>query len=132
MTKRIGRQWGPVQVHPQRQGVDTPEPAEWAAVAQPAQAGPAWVREVELWSGGQARLAARTVVVHWSAHNPWARVQQLGHQPLGELLFTWPDIVRGPVYAAHTPLGWARYGVYHRHAAPLLLLEVFLPALVQP
>jgi chorismate-pyruvate lyase len=56
----------------------------------------------------------------------------LGQQPLGELLFVWPDIERGPLYIAHTPMGWARYCVYHRHQAPLLLVEVFLPALLQP
>jgi chorismate--pyruvate lyase len=134
LTQRLREHRPPVQVQPVFEGLQTPHPAEQALLHIPAApATPsAWVREVQLLGAGQPRLWARTVIPHWSAHNPWAQVQTLGQQPLGELLFVWPDIVRGPLHVAHTPMGWARYCVYHRHQAPLLLAEVFLPALLLP
>jgi chorismate--pyruvate lyase len=133
LTQRLREHLPPVQVKPVFEGLQTPHPAEHALLHIPAPNRPtAWVREVQLLGAGQPRLWARTVISHWSAHNPWAQVQTLGQQPLGELLFVWPDIIRGPLHVAHTPMGWARYCVYHRHQAPLLLAEVFLPALLQP
>jgi chorismate lyase len=133
LTQRLRDHLPPVQVQPVFEGLQTPHPAEHTRLHIPAGATPtAWVREVQLLGAGQPRLWARTVIPHWLAHNPWAQVQTLGQQPLGELLFVWPDIVRGPLHVAHTPMGWARYCVYHRHQAPLLLVEVFLPALLQP
>lgn len=133
LTQRLREQYGTVQVQPLFEGLQTPHPTESHILnATPAQTPPAWVREVQLLGGCVPRLWARTVIPHWSAHNPWAQVQTLGQQPLGELLFVWPDIERGPLHIGHTPMGWARYCVYHRHQAPLLLTEVFLPALLQP
>jgi chorismate--pyruvate lyase len=115
------------------EGLQKPHPTENVVLNVPTPSSPsAWVREVQLLGAGLPRLWARTVIPHWSADNPWSQVQTLGQQPLGELLFVWPDIVRGPLHVAHTPMGWARYCVYHRHQAPLLLAEVFLPALLQP
>jgi chorismate lyase len=133
LTQRLREHLPPVQVQPLFEGLQAPSSTEFSILALPDTATPsAWVREVQLLGGGVPRLWARTVIPQWSAHNPWAQVQTLGQQPLGELLFVWPDIERGPLYIAHTPMGWARYCVYHRHQAPLLLVEVFLPALLQP
>ena len=133
LTQRLRQHLPPVQVRPVFEGLQAAHPMENTALGlAPAPGASAWVREVQLLGAGQPRLWARTVIPHWSAHNPWAQVQTLGQQPLGELLFVWPDIVRGPLHVAHTPMGWARYCIYHRHQAPLLLAEVFLPALLQP
>jgi chorismate--pyruvate lyase len=133
LTQRLREHVPPVQVQPLFEGLQTPHMAESIRLGVPNTAPPTtWVREVQLLGAGRPRLWARTVIPHWSAHNPWAQVQTLGPQPLGELLFVWPDIVRGPLHVAHTPMGWARYCVYHRHQAPLLLAEVFLPALLLP
>ena len=133
LTQRLRQHLPPVQVRPVFEGLQAAHAMEnWVLGLEQSHANRAWVREVELLGAGQPRLWARTVIPHWSAHNPWAQVQTLGQQPLGELLFVWPDIVRGPLHIAHTPMGWARYCVYHRHQAPLLLAEVFLPALLQP
>jgi chorismate--pyruvate lyase len=133
LTQRLREHWPAVQVQPLFEGLQTPHMAECLCLSVPNTAAPtAWVREVQLLGAHQPRLRARTVIPHWSAHNPWAQVQTLGQQPLGELLFVWPDIIRGPLHVAHTPMGWARYCVYHRHQAPLLLAEVFLPALLLP
>lgn len=132
LTQRLREHCPPVQVLPLFEGLQTPQPIESSLLDLAIRPEPtAWVREVQLLGAGQPRLWARTVIPHWSAHNPWAQVQTLGQQPLGELLFVWPDIVRGPLHIAHTPMGWARYCIYHRHQAPLLLAEVFLPALLR-
>ena len=133
LTQRLRDQFGAVQVQPLFEGLQQPHPIESHILnASHAQVPDAWVREVQLLGANVPRLWARTVIPNWSAHNPWAQVQTLGQQPLGELLFVWPDIERGPLHIGHTPMGWARYCVYHRHQAPLLLAEVFLPALLQP
>lgn len=133
LTQRLREHYPPVQVEPLFEGRQAPHPHEARILGQPdPHEAPAWVREVQLLGAQVPRLWARTVIPQWSAHNPWAQVQTLGQQPLGELLFVWPDIVRGPLHMGLTPLGWARYCVYHRHQAPLLLTELFLPTLLQP
>ena len=94
----------------------------------------AWVRCVELRCQGQARIHARTVIPHWSPANPWAEVQSLGRQPLGELLFSLPDLKRSAFEWAQwpspqnpgQPQALARRCVFERAEAPLLLIEVFL------
>jgi chorismate lyase len=138
LTQRLREQLPPVLVQPLAEGLQALSDAECCLLGLPARnvdqtfAPEAWIREVHLIGANAPRIWARTVIPNWSAHSPWAQVQTLGQQPLGELLFVWPDIERGPLHIAHTPMGWARYCVYHRHQAPLLLVEVFLPALLQP
>jgi chorismate lyase len=132
LTQRLREHVPPVHVQPLFEGLQAPSPDECRILQQPqGVVSSTWVREVHLLGAGVPRLWARTVIPNWSAHNPWAQVQTLGQQPLGELLFVWPDIARGPLHIAHTPMGWARYCVYHRHQAPLLLTEVFLPTLLE-
>jgi chorismate-pyruvate lyase len=70
--------------------------------------------------------------------NPWAQVQQLGRQPLGELLFRATDLERSafewcgdadwpaPSPAADRTHVLARRCVFQRDHAPLLLTEAFL------
>jgi chorismate--pyruvate lyase len=143
LTERLRHQWGDVAVHLLDEGLARPLLHESARL-QLAPATLAWVRCVLLVCQNQPRVYARTVISNWNPANPWAEVQRLGRQPLGELLFRLPDLQRsgfewgqggawphaehwtGHASAPprHEPL--ARRCVFLREQAPLLLTEVFL------
>lgn len=141
LTERLRQQWGDVAVQLLSEGQTAPLPheAQRLGLAPPALA---WVRCVLLVCQGRPRVYARTVIPQWTPHNPWAEVQRLGQQPLGELLFRLPDLQRSRFewacgldwpHAAHwqaqrPPDGVARRCVFERAHAPLLLTEVFLEA----
>jgi chorismate--pyruvate lyase len=132
-----------VTVHLLDECLATPLPHESTRL-QLAPATSAWVRCVLLVCQNQLRVYARTVIPDWTAHNPWAEVQRLGSQPLGELLFRLPDLQRSGFewgegltwphadhWTAHAsaqpqPEPLARRCVFVREQAPLLLTEVFL------
>lgn len=143
LTERLRQRWGNVAVHLLGEGLATPLRHESARL-QLAPAMLAWVRCVLLVCQNQPRVYARTVIPDWTAHNPWAEVQRLGSQPLGELLFRLPDLQRSgfewgqsvswphaehwtsPASAQPQPEPLARRCVFVREQAPLLLTEVFL------
>jgi chorismate--pyruvate lyase len=143
LTERLRHQWGDVAVHLLDEGLARPLPHESTRLRL-APATLAWVRCVLLVCQNQPRVYARTVIPDWTALNPWAEVQRLGRQPLGELLFRLPDLQRSGFEWGHDwvwphadrwtgqasaqprsePL--ARRCVFVREQAPLLLTEVFL------
>ena len=139
LTARLRDHWGDVTVRLLDEGQTVPLPHE----AQRLGITPdttTWVRCVLLVCQGRPRVYARTVIPNWGRHNPWAEVQRLGQQPLGELLFRLPDLQRsgfewGPAQnwphagqwqAAGSSDALARRCVFARAQAPLLLTEVFL------
>jgi len=107
----------------------------------------AYVRDVLLMGDGQARVFAHSVLPHPSLRGGWNGITRLGSKPLGEALFTNPRIrrlgltlrridARHPLYRAarrHTGLTarylWARRSVFCLNGQPLLVTEVFLPAI---
>ncbi len=137
LTARLRDTWGEVSVEVIEEGLSAPLPHEAERLGMPI-GDVAWVRCVWLRTQGRARLHARTVIPQWGRYNPWAQVQRLGSQPLGELLFRLPDLLRGEFEwcgdadwpapdpdVVRTP--WlARRCLFQREAAPLLLTEVFL------
>lgn len=137
LTARLRETWGTVSVELIEEGLSTPLPHEAERLGLP-DGEPAWVRCVCLRAGGCARLYARTVISAWGPLNPWAQVQRLGQQPLGELLFRMPDLQRSafewcgdaawPSPSPSKPdTPWlARRCVFRRQGVPLLLTEVFL------
>ncbi len=137
LTARLRETWGEVSVEVIEEGLTTPLPTEADRLAMPHGAA-AWVRCVWLRCHGQARLYARTVIPQWSPLNPWVQVQQLGRQPLGELLFRATDLERSafewcgdadwpsPDPAAAHVNALARRCLFQREGAPLLLSEAFL------
>lgn len=143
LTERLRHHWGDVAVHLLDEGLTTPLPHESTRLRL-APATLAWVRCVLLVCQGQPRVYARTVIAAWMPCNPWAEVQRLGQQPLGELLFRLPDLQRSG-FEWGEGLAWpharhwtarasaqpqrhplARRCVFVREQAPLLLTEVFL------
>ena len=137
LTARLRATWGDVSVDVIGEGLAMPLPHEASRLAMP-EADMAWVRCVWLRCHGQARVYARTVIPHWGALNPWAQVQRLGRQPLGELLFRATDVERsafewcadanwpstGDAAPASAPV-LARRCLFGRRGAALLLTEVF-------
>ena len=108
----------------------------------------AWVRCVLLQCDNQNWVYARTVIPNLTPESPWAALEKLGNKPLGEVLFELPSIQRTPFEFSSQALsswpdlcqqleveyrqgkGYARRSIFTQKEAPLLLTEVFLPALV--
>lgn len=136
LTQRLREHWGDAAVQLLDEGLSTPLPHEAQRLGLPPDAH-AWVRCVLLVCRGEPRVYARTVIPGWTPHNPWAQVQRLGQQPLGELLFRLPDLQRS-AFEWNADASWphlqniegepplARRCVFERAEAPLLLTEVFL------
>jgi len=93
----------------------------------------AWLRCVQIECENQPLIYARTVIPHFNANNPWHQIQQLGNQPLGEILFSRNDLQRSEFefcLSNHWPelnqSLLARRCIFIQNQAPLLLTEVFI------
>ncbi len=100
------------------------------------------VREIEFACAGERWIFAQSVFPDSTlARYPWLR--ELGESPLGEALRRVPETVREPLEYAELPVDhplsrlaqadggplWARRAVYRLAGAPIIVQEVFLPAL---
>ena len=101
------------------------------------------VREVEFGCDGERWVFARSVFPDSTvARYPW--LQELGGAPLGEALHRVAGVAREPLEYCELPRAhelaltaqpgaaqplWARRAVYRLAGAPILVQEVFLPAL---
>ena len=106
-------------------------------------------REVTLNCGNRAVVFAHSVLSPQSLKGPWRMLGGLGAKPLGAALFADPCIRRFPLRfrqlsvhhrlyprAAHClrrppPVLCARRSLFVLHDAPLLVTEVFLPAILE-
>lgn len=105
----------------------------------------AWVREVHLLAGDEPWVYARTVIPRRTLRGHGRTLTGLGTRPLGAVLFADPGVVRGPLQIARLDLRcplarracaeaerlplWGRRSVFRIDGRPLLVCEVFLPAL---
>lgn len=105
----------------------------------------AWVREVQLLAGDTPWVYARTVIPRRTLRGHGRMLTGLGTRPLGAVLFADPGVVRGPLQVARLDLRcplarraragtaglplWGRRSTFHIDGRPLLVCEVFLPAL---
>lgn len=107
----------------------------------------AWIREVQLRCAGEPWVYARTVIPAATLQGRGQRLQRLGARPLGEVLFTEPGVRRGVVEIARiapgqwlhrrifgvaAPAVWGRRSLFYFGRRPLLVNEIFLPALPLP
>jgi len=110
----------------------------------------ACLREVLLIADDRPVVYARSLVCRDSLRGAWAMFAGIGARPLGAALFADPLIRRGPLHAhrldkrdvryqrvaecvkiaGHQAL-WARRSCFLRHARPLIVCEVFLPAILE-
>lgn len=107
------------------------------------------VREVFLYCGERPAVFARSVLMPTGLRGPWHALDDLGSRPLGAALFADPRVKRMPLrfrkinphhplyHRATVPLStrpphlWARRSVFCLGGRPLLVTEVFLPAIFE-
>ncbi|VAW77221.1 Chorismate--pyruvate lyase [hydrothermal vent metagenome] len=107
----------------------------------------AWVRHVQLLCDGEPWVFARTVVPVTTLSGAQRRLAYLGNRPLGAYLFADPGMQRSPVQLACVKRDsalykdavrglrrkpqkiWGRRSVFRVGGKPLLVSEIFLPAI---
>ena len=108
----------------------------------------ALVREVLLYCGDNPWVFARSVLPRKTLTGPRRFLGKLGNRPLGEILFSDPNIQRDALEIAEIKNGqrmfncatqclistpdfvWGRRSVFYLHKKPLLVNEVFLPSVL--
>lgn len=145
MTKRMnlaGKQ--PLEVNLLQQNWQQPLESESQRLQLPLHE-PTLLREVELLSGGEIWIYARTIIPKGSLEGKLSCLNDLGTRPLGEILFSFPELMRSPFEVAKLmPMHieyqlatrhitdkpdhlWARRSIFSVDEQSLLLTEVFLP-----
>lgn len=107
----------------------------------------ALIREVVLYCGEKPVIFARTVIPKRTLTGKQRRLAFLGDRPLGAYLFSQPNLAREAMEIAqirpehtihqmvenalgeHTGNLWGRRSVFRLKKKPLLVAEIFLPAL---
>jgi len=146
LTARLERHAGPVKVRVLFQGLRRPNRDEAFLFAAPSAR--VLVREVLLLRGATPLVYAHTVVAPGALRGAWRGVAGLGTRPLGAALFADPRIARFPLRQKRLPLAhplyrraaaqlktmppslWARRSIFAAGKSPILVSEVFLPAIL--
>ena len=110
----------------------------------------AQVREVFLYGNGAPLVFAHSVLPRKSLQGQWRNLGRLGNKPLGATLFANPKVKRTPLaykklsaqhvlyqtatndMKAKPAYLWARRSVFSLNCASIMVIEVFLPNLIQP
>jgi len=116
-----------------RQGLYRPSRSEARALGLPPRR-LALIREVQLRGAGVPWVYARSVFPVTTLSGAEQRLSCIGNRPLGALLFRDPSMRREPLQIGELRLQdgtrlWARRSVFRLAGKPLLVCEVFLPAL---
>jgi len=148
LTARIANRCPGVRVRVVFQGMRRPDRDERFLFADGGR-GRALVREVFLYCGDTPVVFAHTVLDPRHLRGPWRSVTTLGNRPLGAALFADARIERYPLrqrkigwhHELHrrltrfVPAGsaslWARRSLFRLHDSPILVTEVFLPAILE-
>ncbi|KAB2966419.1 MAG: chorismate lyase [Zoogloea sp.] len=147
LTARIRSRCGRFALQVVSQGKGRVLPDEMAALGIHRH-GNLWQREVLLIADGKAVVFARSLVAATTIPAAWHLLHGLGGRPLAAVLFDDPRVRRSPLEAARLdardprwhraaaaarstdlPPLWARRSAFRRDGAPLLVTEVFLPAI---
>lgn len=147
LTQRLRRACpGRFRVAVRRQTWGRPLPSE-RRILNMAHGERAVIREVHLLCGDTPWVFARTVIPVSTLRGPQRRLTRLGSKPLGAALFADPSLRRGAVEVACLRRGeppyiramqgvassaariWGRRSVFRLQERPLLVSEIFLPAL---
>jgi len=109
----------------------------------------ALIREVLLYGGESPLIYARTVIPSQTLTGKQKVLGELGNRPLGEFLFSQPELERDAMEVASLKQGqqlfdsaishlksnpgeiWARRSVFRLKHKPLLVAEVFLPDILK-
>ena len=147
LTRRIVERSRAFRVELVRQGWRFPNDDEYRALGRPRHR-LVFVREVLLHADGVPVVMAHSIVARRDLAGAWRAVASLGTRPLAAVLFADRRVRREPFeYAcvdprhplwrrAHALLGgrglpalWARRSLFRLRGRPLVVTEVFLPAL---
>jgi chorismate--pyruvate lyase len=146
LTWRIREREPDFRVRIVRQGPRRPNDDEYRQLGQPKHRH-AFVREVLLLAKGEPVVLAHSIAAWRELSGVWRGLRGLGTRPLAEALFTDPLVRRGPLEyvrldARHPlwrqaaalsgrplPVLRARRSRFVKRGRPLLVTEVFLPAL---
>ncbi|WP_020679626.1 chorismate--pyruvate lyase family protein [Marinobacterium rhizophilum] len=134
LTKRLIRaSHGHFSVRLLRLGYACPTRSEARALGLPPRR-KALIREVQLLGQGQPWVYARSVFPIDTLSGPQRQLKGVGSRSLGSLLFSDPSMQREPLQISRLRLQgreplWARRSVFRLANKPLLVCEVFLPAL---
>lgn len=144
LTARLEQHAGAIKVKVLFQGLRRVNQDEAFLFASPSTR--VLVREVLLMRGSKALVFAHTVVQPGTLRGAWRSVTALGTRPLGAALFADPRIARFPLHQKKLPLShplhrrasaqlkkqlpplWARRSIFAAGDSPILVSEVFLPA----
>lgn len=90
-----------------------------------------WSRKVLLLGKGEEWIAAHTLVPEHSFLSPLQQVVNLQTKPLGEFLFSHPELIRSEmVFTPTAGQGWGRRSLFFLYQKPVMVAEFFLPALL--
>ncbi len=106
-------------------------PADIAAVLGLTMGDLALEREVNLCCDDTPCIHARSWLPHATLTSSGGPLAALGDRPLGDALFACPNLSRGPIEIAETPMGWGRRSVFRIDGEPLLVTEWFLEGLAR-
>ncbi len=147
LTRRLRAICPQLRVQRLGQRIARPNPDEYATLGL-RRGQRALIREVLLICGDTPLVFAHSVVPLPGLDGPWVALSRLGNRPLGETLFADPRVrrfpleyrqvdVRHPLYlpaVAHLAVAprrlWMRRSQFALTGHPLLVTEVFLPALM--
>lgn len=90
-----------------------------------------WSRKVVLLGNDEPWVAAHTLIPEHSLFSPLRQVLELNERPLGEYLFSHPQLLRAEMDFAPLPSqAWGRRSLFFLFQKPIMVAEFFLPALL--
>lgn len=90
-----------------------------------------WSRQVVLIGNDTPWVMAHTLMPEHSLCSPLKQVRELNTKPLGEYLFSHPDLIRsGLDIAAYGLDTWARRSLFYLFRKPVMVAEFFLPEIL--
>lgn len=149
LTARLQQNYPDFFVKPVNVNYVKPSAEEASLLHMPANTA-AQMREVFLYGNGKPVVFAHSVLPRNSLQGAWRNLGRLGNKPLGATLFANPKVKRTPLtykkisaqhalYQAATHAMqdkpaylWARRSVFTLHCASIMVIEVFLPDLINP
>lgn len=90
-----------------------------------------WSRKVALLGGNTPWVLAHTLIPEFSLAGPLGRVLELNEKPLGEYLFSHPNLIRSGIEL--TPFAgnsWGRRSLFYLFEKPIMVAEFFLPSIL--
>ena len=119
-----------VEIHGQ-EWLQLPNPAVRSCFGPLAAEHKFWSRKVVLFGDNTPWVLAHTLIPEFSLTGPLRRVLELNAKPLGEYLFSHPDLIRSGIDI--TPIAgdsWGRRSLFYLFEKPIMVAEFFLPAIL--